>query len=121
MQNGKNKPKSFGEEGSEISVQIGLNSMAYVSRGTLQISKTTERHIMKYRIEANIRNPQTSQGDTRGNTVNWDYADTINGANNWAYAMWERGYWVEIFNDSTNELLAGPFDPEKAHRDFLIQ
>lgn len=74
---------------------------------------------MKYRIDVSLQNP-TTISDDRGNTIDWEYANNKTDANNRAYTIWNHGYWVTIWNDKTNELLAGPFDPEKAHRDFLI-
>ena len=33
---------------------------------------------------------------------------------------WQRGYWVEVFNDTTGELLAGPFDPDQGLPRFIV-
>lgn len=63
-------------------------------------------------IEASTSNPETRQGYERGNladyTVTTYRPEVIRSAN---YFLW-RGYWVEIYNDDTKELLAGPFDPD---------
>ena len=32
----------------------------------------------------------------------------------------QRGYWVEIYDDDTRELLAGPFDPDQSAPAYIV-
>lgn len=32
----------------------------------------------------------------------------------------KRGLWVEIYNDTTGELIAGPFDPDQPRPKYII-
>ena len=32
----------------------------------------------------------------------------------------QRGHWVEVYDDNTKELLAGPFDPDQAEPAYIV-
>ena len=31
-----------------------------------------------------------------------------------------RGYWIEVYDDDSKELLAGPFDPDQAAPAYIV-
>ena len=37
-----------------------------------------------------------------------------------ARSFLQRGFWVEIYNDETNGLLAGPFDPDQPASSCIV-
>jgi len=41
-------------------------------------------------------------------------------ANRAARAFLQRGLWVEVYDDETKELLAGPFDPDQAAPSYIV-
>ena len=41
-------------------------------------------------------------------------------ANRAAHSFLQRGLWVEVYDDETKELLAGPFDPDQAAPAYIV-
>ena len=41
-------------------------------------------------------------------------------ANRAARAFLQRGLWVEVYDDDTKELLAGPFDPDQPAPSYIV-
>ena len=41
-------------------------------------------------------------------------------ANRAARAFLQRGLWVEVYDDETKELLAGPFDPDQPAPSYIV-
>ena len=41
-------------------------------------------------------------------------------ANRAARAFLQRGLWVEVYDDETKDLLAGPFDPDQAAPSYIV-
>ena len=41
-------------------------------------------------------------------------------ANQAARSFLQRGLWVEVYDDETKELLAGPFDPDQAAPAYIV-
>jgi len=41
-------------------------------------------------------------------------------ANRAARAFLRRGLWVEVYDDETKELLAGPFDPDQPAPSYIV-
>lgn len=41
-------------------------------------------------------------------------------ANRAAHSFLQRGLWVEVYDDETKELLAGPFDPDQPAPSYIV-
>lgn len=59
MQNGKNKPKSLGEEGSEVSVQMGSKSLLRALKRKLEHMEL--EHLRQHALELNERLEQAEE------------------------------------------------------------
>ena len=57
---------------------------------------------------------------TRDNQADYAVHTTRAAANQCARVFLRRGHWVEIYDDATKELLAGPFDPDQAAPKFIV-
>lgn len=68
---------------------------------------------MKYRIDASKQNPSE---DHRNNLADSETAFTRGRVEQIVCDFIKQGYWVEVFDDESGELLAGPFDPEARAR-----
>lgn len=101
MQNEKNQIKSLGEEGSEVSAQMGFKV------------KNKGIKAMNYIIEASTANPETRHGYERGNLSDYTITSSKQTVNQAIKMYWNHGYWVEVYNENTKELLAGPFNPDE--------
>ncbi|EMP3151658.1 hypothetical protein WDX82_005115, partial [Salmonella enterica] len=73
-----------------------------------------------YRVEASATNPETRTGYERANLHDYRVAIFRDKANRYARTFWNEGYWVEVYDNETNELLAGPIDPDAAFPSYVI-
>ena len=71
-------------------------------------------------IEASDSNPAMRDGYERDNQADYAVHATRAAANECARLFLQRGHWVEIYNDATKELLAGPFDPDQADPKYIV-
>ena len=78
------------------------------------------QNLRSYRIEASVTNPETRSG-FEGRKLH-DYLAVLNRtkANDHARNFWSSGYWVEVYDNETNELLAGPIDPDAAIPSYIV-
>ena len=69
-------------------------------------------------VEASNSDPNTSH--EHGNLADFEIHATRTVTNQRARYFPQRGYWVEIYDDDTKELLAGPFDPDQAAPAYIV-
>ncbi|ERZ09681.1 TPA: hypothetical protein ACV5IO_005620 [Pseudomonas aeruginosa] len=74
--------------------------------------------LKSYRVEAGNTNPETR---TEHDHLH-DYYVVIDRtkANTHARNFWTAGYWVEVYDNETNELLAGPIDPDSPLPSYIV-
>jgi hypothetical protein len=77
-------------------------------------------NLKSYRIEASITNPENRTGFERGNLHDYHTVIDRKKANGHALNFWRQGYWVEVYDNETNELMAGPFDPDSAIPSYIV-
>lgn len=65
---------------------------------------------MKFRIDVSTANPSTSVCNALVDTTEASDRATVTKV---VRNFLERGYWVEVFDAESRELLAGPFDPDQ--------
>jgi hypothetical protein len=74
----------------------------------------------RFKVEAGYRDPSAQHHhDLEGlddNEVHIGRAAT----NRAARAFLQRGLWVEVYDDDTQELLAGPFDPDQPAPAYIV-
>lgn len=67
------------------------------------------QNLKSYRIEASVTNPENTA--ERSNLHDYHVAIDRTKANGHARNFWRQGYWVEVYDNESNELMAGPIDP----------
>jgi hypothetical protein len=72
------------------------------------------------RFVVEARNSDPSDGHEHGNLADFEIHATRTATNQRARYFLQRGYWVEIYDDDTRELLAGPFDPDQAAPAYIV-
>ncbi len=69
----------------------------------------------KFRIDAHMGDPDKRTGYERDNLFDYSLVRNIELALDQAVLYLEHGYWVEVYDEASNRLLAGPFDPNDTH------
>lgn len=72
---------------------------------------------MNFRINVSTANPSTNVRNALLDTTEATDRATVNKV---ARNFLERGYWVEVFDAESSELLAGPFDPDQALPGYIV-
>lgn len=72
---------------------------------------------MAFRIEATTFNPDS---DGPSKLVGTATTPARKIARVLCREFWRRGHWVEVFDASTNELLAGPIDPDARYPSYTV-
>lgn len=75
-------------------------------------------------VEASNSDPATCHGLGRGSRrdslAGFEIHATRTATNQRARFFLQRGYWVEVYDDATKELLAGPFNPDQAAPAYIV-
>ncbi|MBV8248480.1 MAG: hypothetical protein JO200_08505 [Comamonas sp.] len=74
----------------------------------------------RLRVEASTSNPEERTGYERGNLHDYSIAESRKQARELARAYWHGGYWIEIYDDRSGELLAGPINPDAALPAYIV-
>lgn len=74
----------------------------------------------RFRVEASTSNPAERTGYERRNLQDYGIAESRKKALELASAYWHGGYWIEIYDDRTGELLAGPINPEAELPAYIV-
>ena len=74
----------------------------------------------RFVVEASNSDPATRHGHERDNLADIEIYATRTAATQCARFFLRRGYWVEVYDDATKELLAGPFDPDQAAPAYIV-
>jgi len=78
----------------------------------------------RFVVEASNSDPATCQGlgsgSGRDNLADFEIHATRTATNQRARYFLRRGHWVEVYDDDTKELLAGPFDPDQAAPAYIV-
>lgn len=73
----------------------------------------------KFRIEGSRTNPDTRTGYERDNIHDYCLTRDIGLALDQAVQYLQYGYWVEVYDDTTDTRLAGPFSPDDVHPNLM--
>ena len=78
----------------------------------------------RFVVEASNSDPATCHGQgscsRRDNLTDFEIHATRTATNQRARYFLRRGHWVEVYDDDTKELLAGPFDPDQAAPAYVV-
>ena len=74
----------------------------------------------RFVVEASNGDPATRHGRERANLADCEIHATRTATNQRALFFLQRGHWVEVYDDDTKELLAGPFDPDQAAPAYIV-
>ncbi|MCK6745237.1 MULTISPECIES: hypothetical protein [Enterobacterales] len=74
--------------------------------------------LRSYRVEASTTNPETRAHFEH--LHDYHVAICRKKANGHARNFWTAGYWVEVYDNETNELLAGPIDPDSPLPSYIV-
>ena len=74
----------------------------------------------RFVVEASKSDPATRHGHERDNLADCEIHATRTATNQRARFFLRRGHWVEVYDDDTKELLAGPFDPDQAAPAYIV-
>ena len=74
----------------------------------------------RFVVEVSNSDPVTRDGLERDNLVDFEIHTTRTATNQRARSFLQRGHWVEVYDDATKELLAGPFDPDQAAPAYIV-
>ena len=91
---------------------------------TTMINTPCPRAGRRFVIEASNSNPVNCHGlgcsNRRDNLADCEVHMTRTATNQRARFFLQRGHWVEVYDDDTKELLAGPFDPDQAAPVYIV-
>ena len=78
----------------------------------------------RFVVEASNSDPATCHGLERGsrrdNLAGFEIHEARTATNQRARFFLRRGYWDEVYDDETQELLAGPFGPDQAAPAYIV-
>ena len=75
---------------------------------------------MPFNIEASTSDPRTREGYARDNLADYAVRQTRPKACDQAQRYWRLGYWVEVYDQNSGELLAGPIDPDQPLPSYIV-
>ena len=74
----------------------------------------------RFVVEAGNIDPSTRHQDQRDELLDRELHTSRASATRAARSFWRRGLWVEVYDDDTRELLAGPFDPDQPAPSYIV-
>ena len=74
----------------------------------------------RFVVQAGNIDPATQHQHQRGKLIDREQHACRTTANRAARSFLRRGLWVEVYDDNTGELLAGPFDPDRPAPSYIV-
>ena len=74
----------------------------------------------RFVVEAGNTDPATQHQREHDELIDRELHTCRTSANRAARAFLQRGLWVEVYDDETKELLAGPFDPDQPAPSYIV-
>ena len=74
----------------------------------------------RFVVEAGNIDPSTRHQYQRDELIDRELHKSRASANRAARSFLQRGLWVEVYDDETKELLAGPFDPDQPAPSYIV-
>ncbi len=77
-------------------------------------------NVRRFVVEAGNRDPAAQHQHERDRLIERKLHASRTDANRAARSFLQRGLWVEVYDDATRELVAGPFDPDQAGPAYIV-
>lgn len=74
----------------------------------------------RFVVEAGNTDPATQHQRDHDELIDRELHTCRTTANRAARSFLRQGLWVEVYDDETKELLAGPFDPDQAAPSYIV-
>ena len=74
----------------------------------------------RFVVEAGNIDPATQHQIEHDEMIDRELHTSRTSANRAARSFLQRGLWVEVYDDDTRELLAGPFDPDQPAPSYIV-
>ena len=74
----------------------------------------------RFVVEAGNIDPSTQHQHQRDKLIDRELHTCRTAANRAARSFLRQGLWVEVYDDETKELLAGPFDPDQPAPAYIV-
>ena len=74
----------------------------------------------RFVVEAGNIDPATQHQHQRAKLTDRELHTCRTTANRAARSFLRKGLWVEVYDDETKELLAGPFDPDQPAPSYIV-
>ena len=74
----------------------------------------------RFVVEAGNIDPATLHQHERDELIDRELHTCRSATNRAARSFLQRGFWVEVYDDETKELLAGPFDPDQPAPSYIV-
>lgn len=74
----------------------------------------------RFVVEAGNADPATQYQRENDELIDRELHTCRTTANRAARASLQRGLWVDVYDDETKELLAGPFDPDQPAPSYIV-
>ena len=74
----------------------------------------------RFVVEAGNADPATQHQHERDELTDRELHTCRSATNRAARSLLQRGLWVEVYDDETKELLAGPFDPDQPAPSYIV-
>ncbi len=75
---------------------------------------------MSFIVEASTADPSLREGCASGNLADHAIATTRPQACDQARRYWRTGYWVEVYDQDSKEMLAGPIGPDQPLPMYIV-
>jgi hypothetical protein len=75
---------------------------------------------MSFTVEASTSNPCMREGYARDNLSKYEHCPTRPKANEQVHRYHRAGYWIEVYDQASGELLAGPYDPDQPLPAYIV-
>ncbi len=75
---------------------------------------------MPFIVEASTSDPRLREGYARDNLADYADAPTRPLACVQVRRYWRSGYWVEVYDQVSKELLAGPINPDQPLPTYIV-
>ena len=74
----------------------------------------------RFVVEAGNADPASQHQHSRDELIDCELHRSRTTANRAARSFLQPGLWVEVYEDDTKELLAGPFDPDQPAPSYIV-
>jgi hypothetical protein len=107
--------------GSENAYAVDSHGAQFYAKDVPEADLTAARALVeRFAVEAGTTDPVSRNGFVRDAIVERLVTSKKTEAIEAVRRMHRSGYWVEVFDNVTHELLAGPFDPDQRAPNYIF-